>query len=75
MLFSRLLKNIQNEAQQYVRQQDILRSSQQTTITALKEQNRTKRPVKQCLFPPIRRNEEKVQSNRKIYRNIVVSSS
>ena len=70
---SRLLKNIQFEAQQYVKGQELLRSSQQTTLTSLQRQNRSKRPIKQSLFPPIRQNEEKVQANRKIYRSVIVS--
>ena len=70
---SRLLKNIQIEAQQYVKSQELLRSSQQTTLTSLQQQTRSKRPIKQSLFPPIRQNEEKVQANRKIYRSVIVS--
>ena len=69
----RLLKNIQSEAQQYVKAQELLRSSQQTTITHLQQTSRSKRPMKQTLFPPIRQNEEKVQSNRKIYRSVIVT--
>jgi hypothetical protein len=69
----RLLKNIQYEAQQYVKSQETVRSSQQTTLVNLQQQNRTKRPMKQSLFPPIRQNEEKIQSNRKIYRSVIVT--
>ena len=70
---SRLLKNIQNEAQQYVKSQEALRASQQTSFINLQQQNRNKRPMKQSLFPPIRQNEEKVQNNRKIYRSVIVT--
>lgn len=69
----RLLKNIQNEAQQYVKAQEQMRASQHTTITSLEQQTRTKQPIKQSLFPPIRQNEEKIQNNRKIYRSIIVT--
>lgn len=68
----RLLKNIQNEAQQYVKSQEALRASQQTSFLNL-QQSRAKRPIKQSLFPPIRQNEEKIQNNRKIYRSVIVT--
>lgn len=73
---SRLLKNIHTEAQQYVKSQETVRTSQQITVTNLQQQqqqNRTKRPMKQSLFPPIQQNEEKVQNNRKIYRSVIVT--
>ena len=83
----RLLKNIHTEAQQYVKSQEPIRSSQEptksvqesartahkTTVVSLSQQNRTKTPIKESLFPPIRQNEEKVQNNRKIYRSVVVT--
>ena len=71
----RLLKNIQHEAQQYVKSQESIRASQQTTLMSLQQQqqNRSKRPMKESLFPPIRQNEEKVQNNRKIYRSVIVT--
>lgn len=74
------MKNVQNEAQQYVKTQESIRVSQQTTLTSLQphpqqqqQQNRSKRPMKQSLFPPIQQNEEKVQNNRKIYRSVIVT--
>ncbi len=69
----RLLKNIQNEAQQYVKSQESIRISQQTTFMNLQQQNRSQRPMKQSLFPPIRQNEEKIQKNRKIYRSVIIT--
>jgi hypothetical protein len=69
----RLLKNIQNEAQQYVKSQESIRNSQQTTLINLQQQNHSKRTMKPSLFPPIRQNEEKIQNNRKIYRSIIVT--
>jgi len=72
----RLLKNIQHEAQQYVKSQESVRNSQQTSLINLQQQqqqNRSKNPMKQSLFPPIRQNEEKIQNNRKIYRNVIVT--
>ncbi|CAF3728049.1 unnamed protein product [Adineta steineri] len=86
-IVTRLLKNIQSEAQQYIKSQeptrssleplrstqDPLRASQKTTVVNLSQQNRTKNPVKESLFPPIRQNEEKVQNNRKIYRSVIVT--
>lgn len=71
------MRNIQNEAQQYVKSQESVRTSQQITPLALQQlqqqQNRPKRPMKQSLFPPIQQNEEKVQNNRKIYRSVIVT--
>ncbi|CAF2989427.1 unnamed protein product [Rotaria socialis] len=73
IILTRLLKNIQNEAQQYIRSQEQMRTAQQTTIISLEQQNRTKHAVKQSLFPPIKQNEEKIQNNRKVYRSIIVT--
>ncbi|CAF4314521.1 unnamed protein product [Rotaria socialis] len=47
IILTRLLKNIQNEAQQYIRSQEQMRTAQQTTIISLEQQNRTKHAVKQ----------------------------
>ncbi|CAF0750717.1 unnamed protein product [Rotaria sordida] len=73
IILTRLLKNIQYEAQQYIRSEEQLRTSQQTTIINLQPQHRTKQPIKKSLFPPIRQNEEKIQNNRKIYRSVIVT--
>ncbi len=77
MFYRRLLKNIQHEAQQYVKSQESVRNSQQTSLISLQQpsqqQNRSKQPIKQSLFPPIRQNEEKIQNNRKIYRSVIVT--
>ena len=78
LFYRRLLKNIQHEAQQYVKSQESVRSSQQTSLINLhqpsqQQQNRSKQPIKQSLFPPIRQNEEKIQNNRKIYRSVIVT--
>ncbi len=87
MFLRRLLKNIQSEAQQYVKSQEQtrtsqepirtsrepLRTTQKTTVVNLPQQNRTKQTIKESLFPPIRQNEEKVQNNRKIYRSVIVT--
>ncbi|CAF1103043.1 unnamed protein product [Adineta ricciae] len=86
-VLTRLLKNIHTEAQQYVKSQELIRSSQEptrsvqesartghkTTVVSLSQQNRNKTPIKESLFPPIRQNEEKVQNNRRIYRSVVVT--
>jgi hypothetical protein len=76
LFYRRLLKNIQHEAQQYVKSQESIRASQQTSLINLQhqqQQNRSKHPMKQSLFPPIRQNEEKIQNNRKIYRSVIVT--
>ncbi|CAF0737568.1 unnamed protein product [Rotaria sp. Silwood1] len=73
IIITRLLKNIQNEAQQYIKSQEQMRISQETTLINLEQQKRTKQPIKQSLFPPIRQNEEKIQNNRKIYRSVIVT--
>ncbi|UJR33587.1 hypothetical protein I4U23_021024 [Adineta vaga] len=87
-VLTRLLKNINIEAQQYIKTQEPIRSSQEptrtsqeqsvrtvqkTTVVSLSQQNRSKTPMKESLFPPIRQNEEKVQNNRKIYRSVIVT--
>lgn len=56
-----------------MKSQESIRTSQQTTLVNLQQQNRPKRPMKQSLFPPIRQNEEKIQNNRKIYRSVIVT--
>ncbi|CAF0776054.1 unnamed protein product [Didymodactylos carnosus] len=76
---TRLLKNIQMEAQQYVKSQESPRilsnvHTQQISLSAIhQQQQRLPRPMKNTLFPPIKRNEEKTQANRKIYRSIIVT--